>query len=201
MKFIAAALVLVPLAAAADPLADIALPLCSSIDAALAAPRGPTSSNCRAGLTDGHAARLSVTLDARQQAIDIGPYRINNAFLYNGKVVPEVWALDPGDTLAVTLSNNLCGRFGRITNLHTHGMIVSPKNASGMDDGGILGDNVFAFVNNGTPPPAGGEAMHHGAADGRHRGARHVGRAALSRRGHRTCMRSGDRALTPTQGP
>lgn len=159
----AAALFLLPLAAEADPLADIALPLCSSLDAALAAPRGPTSPNCRAEVTEGRAPRLAVTLDARQQAIDIGPYRINNAFLYNGKVVPEVWALDPGDTLEVALSNNLGGRFGRITNLHTHGMIVSPKNASAKDDGGILGDNVFAFVSDGTPPPA-GEAMHHDAA-------------------------------------
>ena len=53
--------------------------------------------------------------------------------LYNGKYMPEVWRLRPGDILTVTLHNQL----SEATNLHFHGLNVSPlKN----------GDNVFLHI-------------------------------------------------------
>lgn len=53
--------------------------------------------------------------------------------LYNGKYVPPVWRLHSGDTLTVTLHNKLSEE----TNLHFHGMDVSPLGN---------GDNVFIHI-------------------------------------------------------
>jgi FtsP/CotA-like multicopper oxidase with cupredoxin domain len=53
--------------------------------------------------------------------------------LYNGAYVPPVWRVQPGDTLVVHLHN----RMSEETNLHFHGMGVSPL---------ANGDNVFLHV-------------------------------------------------------
>ncbi len=53
--------------------------------------------------------------------------------LYNGAYVPPVWRVRPGDTLHVTLHN----RLPEPTNLHFHGLHVSPRGN---------GDNVFVHV-------------------------------------------------------
>jgi suppressor of ftsI len=56
-----------------------------------------------------------------------------DGMLYNGQYMPPIWRVRPGDTLTVTLHN----RLSQPTNLHFHGMGVSPlKN----------GDNVFLHV-------------------------------------------------------
>jgi FtsP/CotA-like multicopper oxidase with cupredoxin domain len=53
--------------------------------------------------------------------------------LYNRQYIPPIWRLHPGDSLTVTLHN----RLSEETNLHFHGIDVSPlKN----------GDNVFVHV-------------------------------------------------------
>lgn len=53
--------------------------------------------------------------------------------LYNGQYVPPVWRVRPGDTVTVALHNQL----NEETNLHFHGLDVSPLNN---------GDNVFVHV-------------------------------------------------------
>ena len=50
--------------------------------------------------------------------------------LYNDAYIPPVWRLKPGDTLTVALHN----RLQQPTNLHFHGLHVSPRGNS---------DNVF----------------------------------------------------------
>lgn len=56
--------------------------------------------------------------------------------LYNGQYMPSVWRLRPGDRLTVTLHN----RLAQETNLHFHGIDVSPlKN----------GDNVYVHIRPG----------------------------------------------------
>ena len=69
--------------------------------------------------------------------------------LYQGAYIPPVWRFDPGDTLDVTLENHL----GEPTNLHFHGLHVSPRGH---------GDNVFVHVAPGasfTLPPRAAHAM------------------------------------------
>jgi suppressor of ftsI len=53
--------------------------------------------------------------------------------LYNGQYLPAVWRVRAGDTLTVTLHNQLVQE----TNLHFHGLDVSPLNN---------GDNVFLHI-------------------------------------------------------
>src|SRR5262249_56846492 len=53
--------------------------------------------------------------------------------LYNDSYIPSVWRLKPGDTLTVALYN----RLQQPTNLHFHGLHVSPR---------ANGDNVFVHV-------------------------------------------------------
>lgn len=94
-------------AASAEPLADIALPLCSSVDADAASdvPRSPNCSNPSPDV-------LAVELTASRGEITIGDYKIADAYLYNGSYMPEVWRIDPGDTIDVRFSNELSGSFG-----------------------------------------------------------------------------------------
>lgn len=79
--------------------------------------------------------RLVVPLSVAPAPIVIGDHRFEG-MLYNGAYIPEVWRVRPGDQLVVTLNN----RLPEITNLHFHGMKVSPRGAS---------DNVFVHVQPG----------------------------------------------------
>ncbi len=125
-------------AASAEPLADIALPLCSSVDADAASdtPRSPNCSNPSPDV-------LAVELTASRGEITIGDYKIADAYLYNGSYMPEVWRIDPGDTIDVRFSNELSGSFGQISNIHTHGMLVTPINAGGTNLSEPMGDNIL----------------------------------------------------------
>lgn len=82
---------------------------------------------------------------------------LGQAFLYNDSLTPEVWRVDAGDTLDITLSNhlgsapwvNLPTQSGAVSsasyasNLHTHGLIVAPSPLTEQEDGQqIAGDNV-----------------------------------------------------------
>jgi len=81
---------------------------------------------------DGH---LSVDLTAQAGGFEIGGQRFQG-LLYNGAYVPPVWRVRSGDSLVVVLHN----RLGEPTNLHFHGLDVSPAGN---------GDNVFLHINPG----------------------------------------------------
>ena len=78
---------------------------------------------------------LEVTLTAAPSAVDIGGTTVN-AVTYNGSLPGPTLVVRPGDTLAVTMTNQLDDP----TNLHTHGLHVSPEG---------YGDNVFRRIDAG----------------------------------------------------
>jgi FtsP/CotA-like multicopper oxidase with cupredoxin domain len=79
--------------------------------------------------------RLAVDLTAAPGRFAIGGESFEG-MLYGGSYVPPVWRVEPGDTLAVRLHNGLA----EVTNLHFHGLHVSPVGH---------GDNVFVHVDPG----------------------------------------------------
>ena len=76
--------------------------------------------------------KLHVDLVAAPATYAIGGHRFEG-MLYNGQYMPPVWRLRAGDILTVTLQNQLADE----TNLHFHGLNVSPLNN---------GDNVFLHI-------------------------------------------------------
>jgi suppressor of ftsI len=87
--------------------------------------REPPSVSSKAGV-------LSVTLTARRSRIDIGGQEAL-AEVYNDSYVPPTLRVRPGDVIRLRLVNQL----DHPTNLHTHGLHVSPSGNS---------DNVFLTV-------------------------------------------------------
>ena len=79
--------------------------------------------------------RLDVELVAAPGTYTIGGHQFQG-MLYNGAYVPPVWRVRLGDSLTVTLHN----RLSEPTNLHFHGLGVSPLGN---------GDNVFLHVRPG----------------------------------------------------
>src|SRR5262245_39779151 len=79
--------------------------------------------------------RLHVDLTAAPGSFTIGGERFQG-MLYNDSYIPPIWRLKPGDTLTVALHN----RLQQPTNLHFHGLQVSPR---------ANGDNVFVHVGPG----------------------------------------------------
>ncbi|HJZ54526.1 MAG TPA: multicopper oxidase family protein, partial [Gemmataceae bacterium] len=79
--------------------------------------------------------KLAVELEAAPGAFEIAGYHFDG-MLYNSAYIPAVWRVRPGDTLTVVLRN----RLPEMTNLHFHGMNVSPRGDS---------DNVFLHVHPG----------------------------------------------------
>jgi suppressor of ftsI len=75
---------------------------------------------------------LHVELVAAPATYTIGSNQFEG-MLYNGQYMPPVWRLRSGDTLTVTLDN----RLSQETNLHFHGMGISPSKN---------GDNVFLHI-------------------------------------------------------
>lgn len=65
---------------------------------------------------------LNVTLEAKETPVRLGPYAINGA-TFNGVYGGPVLRVKPGDTLRLTLVNHLA----QATNIHFHGMEVSPQ--------------------------------------------------------------------------
>jgi suppressor of ftsI len=76
--------------------------------------------------------KLNVDLVVAPATYIIGGHRFEG-MLYNGQYMPPVWRLCAGDILTVTLHNQLAEE----TNLHFHGLNVSPLNN---------GDNVFLHI-------------------------------------------------------
>lgn len=140
-----AALISAGTGAAGEPLRDVAKPLCSSIDADFAGGTPEMSPNCSAPVADGRRKTLEISLTAARGPAQIGAFKIADAYLYNGSYTPEVWSVDPGDNILIHFNNALSGTAAFRTNLHTHGMIVSPNNAPGTPMSPI-GDNVFALI-------------------------------------------------------
>jgi FtsP/CotA-like multicopper oxidase with cupredoxin domain len=79
-----------------------------------------------------HGGKLHVDLVSAPATYTIGGHRFDG-MLYNGQYMPPVWRLRAGDILTVTLHNQLAEE----TNLHFHGLNVSPVNN---------GDNVFLHI-------------------------------------------------------
>ena len=79
--------------------------------------------------TDG---RLQLMLEAARAPVELGG-RMASPLCYNGTLPGPTLRLQPGDELAVRLVNNL----GEATNLHVHGLHVTPRAG---------GDNVFVAV-------------------------------------------------------
>lgn len=69
---------------------------------------------------------LNVTLTEQVGPVKIGDHIVQDAWTYNGMYPGPTLQLNPGDTLNVTLVNKL----PVATNLHTHGLHVSPIGAS-----------------------------------------------------------------------
>jgi suppressor of ftsI len=82
-----------------------------------------------------HDGKLHVDLVAASAAYTIEGHQFQGT-LYNGHYMPPLWRLRAGDTLTVTLHNQLAQE----TNLHFHGLDVSPLNNH---------DNVFLHISPG----------------------------------------------------
>jgi FtsP/CotA-like multicopper oxidase with cupredoxin domain len=143
--------------AAGEPLR--APPVCSSIEAGSSELQFPF---CRVAPLPSGLGRheLTLSLTATTSLVHIGGYRLNTDN-YDGTYLPPVVELKPGDSLNVRLLNALAlndgtnnrhgsamqGHEDRSTNIHTHGLIVSPKNAR--DDPRNNGDNIFVSLGRG----------------------------------------------------
>lgn len=134
-------------------------PVCSSIEAGSSELQFPF---CRVAPLPGGLGQheLTLSLTATTSLVDIGGYRLNTDN-YDGTYLPPVVELKPGDSLNVRLLNALAlndgtnsrhssamqGHEDRSTNIHTHELIVSPKNAR--DDPRNNGDNIFVSLGHG----------------------------------------------------
>jgi suppressor of ftsI len=79
---------------------------------------------------------LETTLTAAAGQVRLGEHQFSG-FLYNGAYLPPVLRAQRGDTLRIAFRNDLPGK---PSNLHYHGMSVSPRGNS---------DNVFVHVHPG----------------------------------------------------
>jgi FtsP/CotA-like multicopper oxidase with cupredoxin domain len=78
------------------------------------------------------AGVLRISLTPRLSTVSVGGQRAT-AMAYNGQYIPPILRVRPGDTIRVTLVNEIA----QPTNLHMHGLTVSPRGNS---------DNVFLSV-------------------------------------------------------
>jgi len=83
-------------------------------------------------MLNSHDGMLHVDLVAAPASYTIGGRQFQG-MLYNGQYMPPLWCLRAADILTVTLHNKLSDE----TNLHFHGLNVSPLNN---------GDNVFLHI-------------------------------------------------------
>lgn len=146
-------LLLVSLQSKATELPDlIKNHLCSSIISD-SIKYGSKSSKCRTNLSH---RKLHIDLTAKQKAVafklpDGTSLNVRNTLVFNDSITPEVWRVKAGDTLDIILNNKLnddAEGLGAL-NLHTHGMIVSPRIKTQTVNGheeivGTVGDNIFA---------------------------------------------------------
>jgi suppressor of ftsI len=79
-----------------------------------------------------HAGVLRLSLNSAPSKVSVGGRRVALT-VYDGRYIPPTLRVRPGDTLRIRLANSL----SEPTNLHTHGLSVSPRGNS---------DNVFLHV-------------------------------------------------------
>jgi FtsP/CotA-like multicopper oxidase with cupredoxin domain len=79
-----------------------------------------------------HAGVLRLSLTAATSTVTVSRQRVT-LMAYNGEFVPPTLRVHPGDTIRIRLANALA----QPTNLHTHGLEVSPRGNS---------DNVFLRI-------------------------------------------------------
>jgi len=111
------------------------------------------------------SARFALPPDTRFGDATSAAIAIDRLMLYNGALAPEVMRLNTGDVLDVKLVNKLPPGERASTNLHTHGLLVSPHLACGKDGRAIepVGDNVFVCTIPASETPGGPSAEHCGA--------------------------------------
>jgi FtsP/CotA-like multicopper oxidase with cupredoxin domain len=135
-------------------------PLCSAIEAASVE---LDSAFCHVAPAIAKPGQHEVTLSltATTSPVHVGGYRLAETDNYNGGYLPPTVELKPGDTFKVRLLNALAPAAslataptgaghhgsGRETNLHTHGLIVSARNAR--PELPQNGDNVFVQLDRG----------------------------------------------------
>jgi len=102
---------------------------------ALSGAQGPSQIFANPPAVSSENGHLEVDLTAQAGEFRIGGRRFQG-LLYNGAYVPPVWRVHSGDSLVVALHN----RLDEPTNLHFHGLDVSPAGN---------GDNVFLHIKPG----------------------------------------------------
>lgn len=134
--------------------AAIAAPFMAGIIARTGRAQTPAASPVATGVPQPVALRseggvLETTLRTTPATVDMGAGHPVSTWTYNGIVPGETWEVVPGDTLLIHLVNDLpeLTELGPVdmtrphawttTNLHTHGLHVSPKGNS---------DNVFIAI-------------------------------------------------------
>ena len=113
------------------------------------------------GPADGPAT-LTLSLTATAGPVNVAGYKITETQNYNGTYLGPLVELRPGDLFKVRFLNALspagirlgehqhghaAGGGADITNLHTHGLIVTPNNARDAEKGD--GDNIYAMIGRG----------------------------------------------------
>jgi FtsP/CotA-like multicopper oxidase with cupredoxin domain len=95
---------------------------------------------------------LSLTLEATPAVVEMGAERPVTTYTFDGIVPGKTWEVNPGDTIRIDLVNNLPAlphdpnmshvrpHDWTVTNLHTHGLQVSPEGNA---------DNVFLEIQPG----------------------------------------------------
>jgi FtsP/CotA-like multicopper oxidase with cupredoxin domain len=139
-------IVLIGLAAGVGDAAELVDIVAARPCSAIAGDRVGASGNCSASADH---KTLSVNLTARQVDLSVHPEDaalvtfdlpdgitypgsparrivVDSLMLYNDTLAPEVWRLNAGSTLAIKLVNRLSAGETAATNLHTHGLLVSP---------------------------------------------------------------------------
>ncbi|XUM24275.1 multicopper oxidase family protein [Bradyrhizobium oligotrophicum S58] len=152
------------------------------IDVACEAPAGKTRRSAQLVATQGPVSfDLPEGLALNDGKLPQGAtLRVDDLMLYNGKLIPEVWRLNAGDVVDIRLTNALAPGDFAATNLHTHGLLVSPDldtKPNPDKPGDVIaaepvGDTVYVCT---LPPgqPAGSEGekhctQHGGTADTTH---------------------------------
>jgi FtsP/CotA-like multicopper oxidase with cupredoxin domain len=116
----------------------------------------------RDGQTPDSPATLTLDLTVTTGPITVGGYKVAETQNYNGAYIGPLVELRPGDLFKVRFLNALSSAGVQMggnhhgqtapsapnnTNLHTHGLIVSPNNATASAKGD--GDNIFAQLGRG----------------------------------------------------
>jgi FtsP/CotA-like multicopper oxidase with cupredoxin domain len=120
------------------------------------------------------AGSIEFALPANTKFADATPssVTVDGLMLYNGSLAPEVMRVNAGDRLDIKLVNKLPSGERGSTNLHTHGLLVSPHLEIGNDRRAVepVGDSVFVCTVPEGEKSDGPSAQHckeHGAIYGK----------------------------------